>query len=53
MSCAVSEDSFEFDDGELKIIKQPEKVKYKLFCFEVFQRIKSALEDLPKLRIKT
>lgn len=51
VSCAVSiDDCGVFSEDELTIVKQPEKVKYKLYCFELFRKLKSYLNDLPKLR---
>lgn len=41
VSGAISlDDCEEFDDSELIIIKEPEKVRYKLFCYELWQKLK-------------
>ncbi|MCD7731856.1 MAG: stage II sporulation protein R [Oscillospiraceae bacterium] len=42
VSGAISIDDCEtLDDNDLTIISEPEKVKYKLFCYELWQRVKS------------
>lgn len=33
-----------FTEGEITIVKQPEKVKYKLWCFEIVRKIKKFLK---------
>lgn len=41
ISCSSSiEECSELDEGDIVIIKQPEKVKYKLFCFELIERLR-------------
>ena len=41
VSGAISiDDCEELDDSDLIIIKEPEKVKYKLFCYELWQKVK-------------
>ena len=37
------DDSGILTDGELKIVKEPEKVRYKLWCYEVIKKLKSLL----------
>ncbi len=37
------------DDDDLIIIGEPEKVKYKLFCFELWQKVKSFFSDSKSL----
>lgn len=35
------DDSGILTDGELKIVKEPEKVRYKLWCYEVIKKLRS------------
>ncbi|MCD7824281.1 MAG: stage II sporulation protein R [Oscillospiraceae bacterium] len=37
------------DEEDLIIIQQPEKVQYKLFCFELWQKVKSLFTDSKSL----
>ncbi len=37
------------DDEDLLIIKHPEKVQYKLFCYELWQKLKSLITDSKSL----
>ena len=48
-SAADIEESGEFSDEELIIVKQPEKVKYKLAIFELFERLRSKINGLNSL----
>ncbi len=46
VSGAISiDDCEELDDSDLIIIKEPEKVKYKLFCYELWQKVKGLFAD--------
>ena len=38
------DDSGILTDGELRIVKEPQKVRYKLWCFEVVKKLKSFFE---------
>lgn len=50
MSSAVSIDDCEcFDSGEIRIMKEPEKVKYKLFCFEFAEKLWTKIKKRPAL----
>ena len=50
VSGAVSiEESGVFDDGEIAIMKEPQKVKYRLFLFELFERVKCRLSGAKRL----
>ncbi len=50
-SCAADiEELGEFSDDELVIIKNPEKVKYRLALFELFERLLSKINSLDFLR---
>ena len=47
VGAAVKIDDCEvFTDGELMIVKEPQKVRYKLWCFEAVRRIKKFFESL-------
>lgn len=44
LSCSASiEDCRELSDEEIIIIKEPKKVRYKLFCFELIERLRLKL----------
>ncbi|MCC8196202.1 MAG: stage II sporulation protein R [Ruminococcus sp.] len=43
------EDCEELDDSDLVIIKDPEKVQYKLFCYELWQKVKSFFTESKSL----
>ncbi|MCD7804734.1 MAG: stage II sporulation protein R [Oscillospiraceae bacterium] len=50
VSGAISIDDCEvLDDDDLIIISEPEKVQYKLFCFELWQKVKSFFSDSTRL----
>lgn len=50
ISGAISIDDCEvLDDDDLTIISEPEKVKYKLFCYELWQKVKSFFSDSKSL----
>lgn len=50
-SCAVDIDELDgFSDEELTVIKTPEKVKYKLALFELFEKLRSKISGLNSLR---
>ncbi|MCD8006784.1 MAG: stage II sporulation protein R [Oscillospiraceae bacterium] len=50
VSGAITIDDCEtLDDGDLLIIKEPEKVKYKLFCYELWQKVKRMFSDRKSL----
>lgn len=38
-AAAKIDESAVFTDGELRIVKEPQKVKYKLWCYEIVQKI--------------
>lgn len=40
------EDENILTEGELKIVKEPQKVKYKLYCYELFLKIKSLFKKI-------
>ncbi len=50
VSGAISiDDCEELDNSDLVIIEHPEKVQYKLFCFELWQKIKSLFTESESL----
>lgn len=50
VSCAASLDELEeFSDSELVIMKEPSEVKYKLYCFELFQKLKAWISSASRL----
>ncbi len=49
-SAADIEESGDFSEEELIIVKQPEKVKYKLAIFELFERLRSKIYGINSLR---
>lgn len=50
VSGAMSIDACEeLDDSDLIIIKEPQKVKYKLFCYELWQKVKELFNDSKSL----
>lgn len=50
VSCAVSIDECgSFSTEELTVVKEPQKVKFKLFFFELFEWVKSLFNDDAKL----
>ena len=50
VSCAADiEESGKFSEEELLIVKEPEKVKYKLAIFELFERLRSKINGLNSL----
>ena len=50
VSCAVSIDECgSFSEDELVVVKEPQKVKFKLFCFELFEWVRSWFVKTPEL----
>lgn len=49
-SCAVSiEESEVFTKDEIQILTKPNEVKYKLFCYEIVEKIKLLFLNCPKI----
>ena len=49
-SCAVSiEESEVFTKDEIQMLTKPNEVKYKLFCYEIVEKIKLLFSNSPKL----
>ena len=50
VSCAVDiEESGDFSEEELLVVKEPEKVKFKLALFELFEKLRSKINGLNSL----